>query len=227
MPLKTFINLTKERQKQIIDACLEEFVVHGYKGASLTRIIQKLGLAKGSFYRYFESKMNLYAYLIEYGKRSTWELFLKEFQDPVDDILKAWVRFYLACVRKDNEYPLLGYFGYMLSQEKNDPILGDVPYQTLKKGLEVLHGYFLKQQRSGQIRDDINVQKLIYSLLQVQSGILDYLRLKYDIDFEENVKAGKPLFPISEKNLKKELEEFAMVLRGGFERNRDQKSGGH
>ncbi|MBN1223978.1 MAG: TetR/AcrR family transcriptional regulator [Candidatus Aminicenantes bacterium] len=226
MPLKTFFNLSDERQKQIVDTCLEEFIKHDFKGASLTRIIKKLGLAKGSFYRYFESKKDLYGYLIDYGKRSTWELFLEEFRDPVEDILDAWVRFYLACVRQDNKYPLLGYFGYKLSQDKNNPILGDVPYQTLKKGLEVLDQYFLRQQKNGKIRSDIDIHKLIYCLLQVQSGLLDFLKLKYRIDFEENVKSGKPLFPLQEKVLQQELEGFAGILRDGFMGIHKTKSGG-
>jgi len=205
-----------ERQKEIIDVCLEEFTLYDYREASLTRIIKKLGLAKGSFYRYFESKKDLYAYLIEYGKRATFELFKKIFEEPLTDILDAWVQFYLACARQDNAYPILGYFGYKISQDKNNPILGDVPLNSKIQGIEFLRDLFLDQQKQGQLREDVDAELLIFLLIQIQDGFLDYLRLKYDIDFEKNIKEHRPLFPLEESVLKNELENFFGVLRNGF-----------
>ena len=54
------MNLTEERKKEIIDTCLREFALHDYNEVSLSKIIAELGLAKGSFYRYFETKRDLY-----------------------------------------------------------------------------------------------------------------------------------------------------------------------
>ena len=216
MPLKTFENLPMERQKEIIDVCLEEFTLYDYREASLTRIIKKLGLAKGSFYRYFESKKDLYAYLIDYGKRATFELFKKIFEEPLTDILDAWVQFYLACARQDNAYPILGYFGYKISQDKNNPILGDVPLNSKIKGIEFLRDLFLDQQKQGQLRGGVDADLLIFLLIQIQDGFLDYLRLKYDIDFEKNIIERRPLFPLEESVLKNELEIYFGVLRSGF-----------
>jgi hypothetical protein len=45
---------------------------------------------------------------------------------------------------------------------------------------------------------------------------MDYLALKYKIDYKKNIKKGKPLFPIPEDALKKELEGFARILREGI-----------
>lgn len=227
MPLKTFHNLRSERQKEIVDACLEEFVLNGYRGASLTRVIRKLGLAKGSFYRYFESKKDLYAYLIELGKRNTLQLFEEAFKEPVDDVLDAWVRFYLACARQDNADPLLGYFGYAVTIDKANVILGDVPLKSKAKGLEFLKELFKSQQERGRIRTDVDLDVLIYSLLQIQEGFLDYLTLKYKIDFTTNVKKRRPLFPIPEEILEKELRQFAEVLRHGLSQQGARPKGGY
>ena len=227
MPLKTFHNLRSKRQKEIVDACLEEFVLNGYRGASLTRIIRKLGLAKGSFYRYFESKKDLYAYLIELGKRNTRQLFEEIFKEPVDDILDAWVRFYLACARQDNADPLLGYFGYVVYTDKTNVILGNVPLESKARGLEFLKDLFKTQQDRGRIRTDVDLDVLIYSLLQIQEGFLDYLTLKYKIDFQEDVRKRRPLFPIPEESLEKELRQFAEVLKHGICRKETPPTGGH
>ncbi|WP_406542043.1 TetR/AcrR family transcriptional regulator [Clostridium ljungdahlii] len=66
MPNKTFFNLPKERQKEIIEISIKEFSNHDFDSSSLNRIITNLKIAKGSFYRYFSNKTDLYIFLINY-----------------------------------------------------------------------------------------------------------------------------------------------------------------
>ena len=65
MPKPTFLNLKEEKQKDFIHTCLEEFSQHPFGEASISKIVQELGIAKGSIYQYFEDKSDLYHYLIE------------------------------------------------------------------------------------------------------------------------------------------------------------------
>lgn len=48
-------------------------------------IITEIGIAKGSFYRYFNNKQELYDYLIEYGleKKSN---YVNQIKEPADDL---------------------------------------------------------------------------------------------------------------------------------------------
>jgi TetR/AcrR family transcriptional regulator len=223
VPQKTFMNLTKERQKEIIDACLREFALHDYNEVSLSKIIAELGLAKGSFYRYFESKRDLYEYLIEYAKKMNIGLFEKTLQDPGDDILDAWSRFYLQAAMLDNKDPAFGGFGYKVSQERDNVVLGNVAFKSKMRGLEVLKGLFMEQQKKGNIRDDLDIDQMVYTLLQVQEGVMDYLALKYKIDFKKNISKGKPLFSIPEAVLEQELAGFAKILREGISNGRSAK----
>jgi TetR/AcrR family transcriptional regulator len=216
MPLKTFMNLNPERQKEIIDTCLKEFALRDYKEVSLSKIIEKLGLAKGSFYRYFESKRDLYKYLIEYAKELNVGLFEKTLRDCEGDILEAWVEFYLQAVLLDNQYPVFGAFGYRLSQERDNVVLGNVAFKSKVQGLKVLKGLFEHEQMRGRIRKDMDIDQIIYTLMQVQEGVMDYLAIKYKIDFKKNIEKGKPLFTIPEETLKKELEGFALILKEGI-----------
>jgi len=223
MPLKTFMNLDEKRQKEIIDTCLKEFALRNYNEVSLSKIIEKLGLAKGSFYRYFESKRDLYEYLIEYAKKLNVGLFEKTMKDPGNDIFEAWSRFYFQAAKLDNEYPVFGGFGYKVSQERDNVVLGDVALKSKMKGLEVLRGIFEEQQKKGNIRKDLDVDQMIYILLQVQEGVMDYLALKFKIDFNKNIANGKPLFSIPEDTLQKELDGFARILREGIGTERRKK----
>jgi len=224
MPMKTFLNLSKERKRRIIDAALKEFILHDYRDASLTRIIQTLGLAKGSFYRYFGSKRELYAYLIVYGKRNTAHIVKRIFSEPSKDVFDGWVRFYLACAEQDNAYPLLGWFGNKLSLDRHDPILGDVPLESKRKGLQMMRTQFIEAQKRGEIRNDLDVDLMIFSLLQIQEGILDYLTLKHGLGAKGKDLTKDPLFPLSKDILRKELEGFAEILRSGMAPRNGPKS---
>lgn len=223
MPQKTFLNLSKERQKEIIDSCLKEFALRDYNEVSLSKIIEKLGLAKGSFYRYFDSKKDLYSYLIEYAKELNVGLFEKTLQDPGDDILDAWIRFYSEAAKLDNEYPVFGGFGYKVSLERDNVVLGNVALKSKIKGIEVFREIFTEQQKRGNIRKDLDVDQMIYVLLQIQEGVMDYLAIKYKVDFKKNVEKGNPLFTIPEGALKKELAGFARILREGIGNKRRTK----
>ena len=59
-PFARFYKLNEDKQKRILDNALEEFVAHGFENASLNTIIAKSEISKGSFYYYFEDKIDLF-----------------------------------------------------------------------------------------------------------------------------------------------------------------------
>lgn len=58
-----FLKLPAEQQERILASALEEFAGHGYRDASLNRIIEAAGISKGSMYYYFDGKEDLYAHV--------------------------------------------------------------------------------------------------------------------------------------------------------------------
>lgn len=65
MPKQTFLNLSPEKRAQVEQAAVDEFARRGYQAASITKIVAAAGIAKGSFYQYFEDKRDLFLYLVE------------------------------------------------------------------------------------------------------------------------------------------------------------------
>lgn len=65
MPKQTFFNLEPERRAAIIAAAVREFAEHPFEQASLTKIVESCGIAKGSMYQYFEDKKDLYLYIVD------------------------------------------------------------------------------------------------------------------------------------------------------------------
>lgn len=63
MCTETFLRLPEEKRNRFLDAAWEEFTRVSLADASINKIIQKAGIPRGSFYQYFASKDDLFAYL--------------------------------------------------------------------------------------------------------------------------------------------------------------------
>lgn len=64
---QTFTSLAPEKQSRVLDAALDEFAEHGYHQASVNRLVKKLGIAKGSLFKYFGAKEGLFEYIFQQG----------------------------------------------------------------------------------------------------------------------------------------------------------------
>ena len=60
MPLARYESIEESLKTRILDVSKEEFSAHGFEGASYNKIIQKIGISKGSMYYYFENKEDLF-----------------------------------------------------------------------------------------------------------------------------------------------------------------------
>ena len=82
MPKETFFNLPEEKRQRIIELALAEFAQNDYDTASISRIVAQAGIAKGSFYQYFENKEDLHAYLLQLGAEAKAEFLGNNPPDP-------------------------------------------------------------------------------------------------------------------------------------------------
>lgn len=65
MPKETFFNLPTNKKDRIIETSLLEFVNKGFDKSSVTEIVNSADISKGSFYQYFNHKLDLYLYLLD------------------------------------------------------------------------------------------------------------------------------------------------------------------
>ncbi|GAB4541945.1 MAG: TetR/AcrR family transcriptional regulator [Anaerolineales bacterium] len=75
MPKQTFFNLPAEKRAAIERAAIDEFAEYGFEAASINRIVAASGISKGSFYQYFEDKMDVFKYLLDALAREKTEFF--------------------------------------------------------------------------------------------------------------------------------------------------------
>lgn len=60
MALKLFYDLAKEKREKIFQTALHEFAQYGYNESSTNQIVKSAGISKGSLYKYFANKEELY-----------------------------------------------------------------------------------------------------------------------------------------------------------------------
>jgi AcrR family transcriptional regulator len=90
--------LWASRQEQILDAAAELFAEHGYADADTQLLAEKLGVGKGTLYRYFPSKQDVFLAAVDRVMRKVREQVeasMVGIDDPLDQIAEA-VRAYLA-----------------------------------------------------------------------------------------------------------------------------------
>jgi AcrR family transcriptional regulator len=85
MPKQTFFNLPSEKRETIMNAAIEEFAEYGLENASTNRIVKNSGIAKGSFYQYFEDKQDVFMHMLDLVEQQEMEFF-KEKHPPTNNM---------------------------------------------------------------------------------------------------------------------------------------------
>ncbi|MEE0868777.1 MAG: TetR/AcrR family transcriptional regulator [Ruminococcus sp.] len=62
---KTFYNLPEEKRQRIINAVMQEFASSATEKVSINRIIKAANISRGSFYQYFDDKVDLVEVLVK------------------------------------------------------------------------------------------------------------------------------------------------------------------
>jgi len=101
-----FLKLDEAKQNRIIEAGIEEFSQKLYSDASINQIIKNAEIARGSFYLYFNDKLDFYTYLLDtfFEKRTllfTLQLFRTKQLDFLDFFREVF-KFNLELLNKDS-----------------------------------------------------------------------------------------------------------------------------
>lgn len=78
MPREAFNNLKPKKKKKIFLAAKQEFTNNLYEDVSICQIIKEAGISRGSFYLYFENKLDLYCYVLSYNRKQLVDRFIKD-----------------------------------------------------------------------------------------------------------------------------------------------------
>ncbi|MBW2269680.1 MAG: TetR/AcrR family transcriptional regulator [Deltaproteobacteria bacterium] len=112
-----------ESRRRILESARDVFFRDGFMQANLDEVAEKAGVAKGTLYRYFESKAELYVAVLAHNGA----IFEQKFRETLDDSLAApeqvrrTARFYF-----DHYVGNRDYFQIFWAIE-NQPVIGELP----------------------------------------------------------------------------------------------------
>jgi len=210
MPLKTFQNLSSERQEEIIQVALEEFSRRDFESASLGRIIQKLGLAKGSFYRYFENKIDLYTYLHKVSMESLITQYGHLFTENDKDFFDEWKLFIRAALNLEKESSRHLQFLKKSKDDSKAKELGFATYRNLSARVQHTSRLVTIHQENGALRNDIPIEVICLFIIYIRDAMQDYFNFKF-----HDKKEIKDISPQEEDEIIREMTHFISLMKEG------------
>lgn len=187
MPKDTFLNLPAGKRARIAEAAIDEFAEGGYSGASISRIVARAGIAKGSFYQYFDGKIALFRWLL-------WDVLAQRKLEAIKDLTPPeagdyWeqlTHMFVAGLHFGLRNPKLSRIATVLWHPNNDPELQGLVAEFQK--LARLNWKMLLQQGQamGQVRLDLDLDLAVeFVLAQVMTGLDLAIQRKIGMDLLE------------------------------------------
>lgn len=164
-----FNNLKPEKQKQIINAAVKEFVRNGFEKASTNEIVKRANISKGSLFNYFNSKKDLYLYLIEYSSKAIVNL-NEEIDLSETDLFKRIERVALQKFYVQQKYPQA--FEFLASTKQEESVeVKDIIKQRLNPIYNQAINKLYKDIDYSKFREGIDIEKAIEILNWTMFGV--------------------------------------------------------
>jgi len=169
---KTFENLPDEKRERVLAEATREFADHGYHQASVNRIVGRLGIAKGSLFKYFGNKEKLFEYLFGHAV-SQFKKPLKEIRDTSDsDFFERIEKSFLASGAFIDAHPYIYRIYLKMLFQENFPLREKFLGEIRKAHAKYLRQLVMDGMESGQLRDDLDVETTVFNLHSVLDRFL-------------------------------------------------------
>lgn len=89
MPKQTFYNLSEDKKNLIDKVLKDEFSSKPFKDCNVKNIVDRLSIARGSFYQYFDDLKDSYFYILDKETKDVHFLFMSVLRQNNNDVLKA------------------------------------------------------------------------------------------------------------------------------------------
>lgn len=156
-----------KRKLEIVDAAYDIFTENGYHDSTVAHIAERVGISKGTFYLYFESKFAIFDYLVN-DKLALLLVEANVAEDPdlintLDDHLAALRRVAERLVRvflDDPQLAQLMFFGSIAIS----PELKDSVDKAIEFAADLTERYFKNGAHKGFLRSDLDTRALSHGI---------------------------------------------------------------
>lgn len=194
MPKDTFFNLPDEKRSTVQEAALHEFAEHGFEGASINRIVDRAGIAKGSFYQYFDDKADLFEQILDYIAELKMAFISPVLLNPAQhDFFTLLEELYRSGLAFAKENPQAARLGLEVNQNRTTPVFKQLLAESWRKADAFFRPLLELAIQRGEIDPAIDQQFVIFMIVQMQLASLDYYleisqRNEVDEDFMPTIR---------------------------------------
>lgn len=208
MPKETFLNLWSTKQEHIIRSAITEFNKNGFARTTIEGITQASGIAKGSFYQYFEDKKDIFLYCADWGLSIFMEKLAKQINLDQMDVFEYFQENLTKQAVIDEERELTVFMQIIA----HEPGLSDEAIKRMYLvGDQYINRLIQTSINRGTVRDDIDWDLLKEYFIAVTDQFKRRWMTRF-FDFTQ----GKIVS--DEKALEKELAQMLTLLKTGMGR---------
>jgi AcrR family transcriptional regulator len=218
MPTDTFFNLPAEKRLRIVEAALDEFAEFPYDSASISRLVARAGIAKGSFYQYFESKADLFEWLVfhELARRKL-EVVQSSIRIEATDFFSTLESMCLAGCRWALTEPRMARIAEAMWYPSSDPDLRELAARGRKISHHAMVTLLRKGQEAGQVRAELDLDVAAEVLTAtLQQGTDRILRDRTGLDFLGLMRAPERARAVTEEQLRAIVGAVVDFVRRGI-----------
>ena len=184
------------KRSLILDAALEVFAARGFHEATMDEIAATSGVAKGTLYRYFESKEDLLEQILAETRATILDRFGGVFSESgnVLEQVQSFIEGWIAFIEENHEL-------YRLIQAEGTRLRGGIQtifYESLISNLPMIKERVVSMDGKGQLKT-VNFHTVVYGIFGFIDGVV---RMWFRSDME---------YPLHE-----ELPTIMEVLFNGF-----------
>jgi AcrR family transcriptional regulator len=196
-----------------MEAALREFAYQNFEAASVTNIVKKLKIAKGSVYQYFENKLDLWLFLKDHCEKTKMQYIQNVKRSDFKNFWNYYKAMYQSGIAFDLEQPLCSVFLYQVGFKESSPEVRPYLNTWKKKGLTMFTQMIDEGKKDGTFSKNHSSELMAHFMLSMSMSIADLMQSRYNIDFDGNIKKGKPLFAKNSKELMQAVDELVSLLQ--------------
>ncbi len=206
----TFRNLDGGKQDKILDAAVDEFAQYGFSLASMNRLVQRVGIAKGSLFQYFGSKEGLFRFVFDYSVELVRQTLRGVKQESsTTDFFERIYRSLLAGIEFIDRHPRVYQIYLKMIFQENFPLRTQFLQQVHLFSAEYLTPMVQDGIDRGELRPDLDIAMTAFYL----DALLDRFLQAYSVSFLD-ARAG--FYQASRDEIQRRARELVRMLATGL-----------
>ncbi|MFZ2447960.1 MAG: TetR/AcrR family transcriptional regulator [Syntrophobacteraceae bacterium] len=210
VPRDTFNKLDESKKSKILDAAVDEFSLHGFRQASVNRMVDRIGIAKGSLFQYFGSKEGLFQVIFHYAVELVRQSLRQVKRETAEaDFFERIRESTLAGIQFIKRHPRVYRIYLKMIFQEDFPLRAEFLQQVHLFSAEYLRPIVEAGIIRGELRADMDTDMAVFML----DALMDRFLQAYCVPFLD---AGARIYQAPDADVERRVDGFIDMLRSGM-----------